>query len=313
VPSRGRAIALAIFVTFLWSTSWILIKVGLQREELEPLSFAGLRYALAALILLPLGWPALRRARPWAGRRLMLRAAVLGLLLYAVAQGAQFAALDVLPAATVSLVLSSTPVAVALLSRRHGTEGATRLQALGIGVLLAGVLLYFGRAAVPMGAVLGVGIAVVGMLATAVGAQMGRTLARDAMDRFGGAVALTGVTMAIGATVRLASGVALEGIPRLSVTGWLICGWLAIVNTAFAFTIWNHTMRRLTAIQSSVLNTAMLVQIAILASVFLGETLDVRQILGLGLALCGVLLVQLAPTLRASAGRAGRAIRPARR
>jgi len=297
VPSRRLAIALAIFVTFLWSTSWILIKVGLQSEELEPLSFAGVRYGLAAAILLPLGLPALRRARPWAaGRGLVLRAAVLGLLLYAVAQGAQFAALDVLPAATVSLVLSSTPVAVALLSRRHATEAATRIQALGIAVLVAGVLLYFGLAAVPAGA-LGVGIAVVGMLATAVGAQMGRMLARDAMDSFGGVVALTGVTMAIGAAVLLASGVALEGIPQLSGTGWLICGWLALVNTAFAFTIWNHTMRQLTAIESSVLNTAMVVQIAILAWVFLGETLDVRQVVGLSVALCGVLLVQLAPVL----------------
>ncbi|MDQ3491955.1 MAG: DMT family transporter, partial [Chloroflexota bacterium] len=261
-----------------------------------------------------LGWPALRRARPWAaGRGLMLRAAVLGLLLYAVAQGAQFVALDVLPAASVSLVLSSTPIVVALLSRRHATEGATRIQVLGIGVLVAGVLLYFGLEPVPAGALLGVGIALVGMLATAVGAQMGRALARDAMDRFGGAVALTGVTMAVGAAVLLAGGLALEGIPQLSATSWLICGWLALVNTAFAFTVWNHTMRRLTAIESSVLNTAMLVQIAILAWLFLGETLDVRQIIGLGLALCGVLLVQMAPVLRASASRAGRAIRPDRR
>lgn len=299
MPTRGRAIALAVFVTFLWSTSWILIKVGLQREQLEPVSFAGLRYGLAALILLPLGWPALRRARPWAaGRGLMLRAAVLGLLLYAVAQGAQFVALDVLPAASVSLVLSSTPVAVALLSRRHGTEGATRIQALGIGVLVAGVLLYFGLGAIPAGALLGVAVAAVGMLATAVGAQLGRTLARDAMDAFGGAVALTGLTMAIGAAVLLAGGVALEGVPQLSATGWLICGWLAVVNTAFAFTIWNHTMRRLTAIESSVLNTAMLVQIAILAWVFLGEALDLRQIAGLSLALGGVLLVQIAPAWR---------------
>ncbi len=300
MPTRGRAIALAVFVTFLWSTSWILIKVGLQREQLDPVSFAGLRYGLAALILLPLGWPALRRARPWAaGRGLMLRAAVLGLLLYAVAQGAQFAALDVLPAATVSLVLSSTPVAVAILSRRHGTEGATRIQAWGIAVLVAGVLLYFGLEAIPAGALLGVAVAAVGMLATAVGAQLGRTLARDAMDAFGGAVALTGLTMAIGAAVLLAGGVALEGIPQLSATGWLICGWLAVVNTAFAFTIWNHTMRRLTAIESSVLNTAMLVQIAILAWVFLGEALDLRQIAGLSLALSGVLLVQIAPAWRA--------------
>jgi len=178
---------------------------------------------------------------------------------------------------------------------------------------VAGVLLYFGLEAVPAGALLGVGIALVGMLSTAVGAQMGRTLARDAMDRFGGAVALTGATMAIGAAALLAGGLALEGVPQLSATAWLICGWLALVNTAFAFTLWNHTLRRLTAIESSVLNNAMLAQIAILAWVFLGETLDGRQILGLGLALCGVLLVQIAPTLRASARRGGRATRPVRR
>ena len=34
----------ALFVTFLWSTSWVLIKVGLK--EIPAISFAGLRYTL---------------------------------------------------------------------------------------------------------------------------------------------------------------------------------------------------------------------------------------------------------------------------
>jgi len=34
----------ALFVTFLWSSSWVLIKFGL--EEIPPLTFAGLRYGL---------------------------------------------------------------------------------------------------------------------------------------------------------------------------------------------------------------------------------------------------------------------------
>ena len=55
-PRTGRQHALAVlqalFVTFLWSTSWVLIKIGLDDLDLKPLSFAGLRYALAALILL---------------------------------------------------------------------------------------------------------------------------------------------------------------------------------------------------------------------------------------------------------------------
>ena len=39
----------ALFVTFLWSTSWVLIKFGLQ--DIPAISFAGLRYALAFLLL----------------------------------------------------------------------------------------------------------------------------------------------------------------------------------------------------------------------------------------------------------------------
>ena len=48
---RTRALLQALFVTFLWSTSWVLIKRSLA--ELPPLLFAGLRYTLAAVVLLP--------------------------------------------------------------------------------------------------------------------------------------------------------------------------------------------------------------------------------------------------------------------
>ena len=48
---RVRAIIQALFVTFLWSTSWVLIKIGL--EDIPALTFAGLRYFLAFLILIP--------------------------------------------------------------------------------------------------------------------------------------------------------------------------------------------------------------------------------------------------------------------
>jgi drug/metabolite transporter (DMT)-like permease len=82
-------------------------------------------------------------------------------------------------------------------------------------------------------------------------------------------------------------------VPRLDASGWGIVLWLAIVNTALAFTLWNHTLRRLTAIESSLINNTMLVQIAILAWLFLGEPIGAREALGLLLAVLGVLLVQL--------------------
>jgi drug/metabolite transporter (DMT)-like permease len=84
-----------------------------------------------------------------------------------------------------------------------------------------------------------------------------------------------------------------EGVPRLDGSAWATILWLAIVNTAVAFTLWNHTQRRLTAIESSLINNTMLVQIAILAWIFLGEPIGAREGAGLVLAVLGVVLVQL--------------------
>ena len=102
--ARWIAIGQALLVTFLWSTSWVLIKIGLNDLALPPLTFAGLRYVLAAIVLVPLALPALGRLPGGAFRsRSMAGVALLGLLLYSVTQGAQYAALVHLPAVAVSL------------------------------------------------------------------------------------------------------------------------------------------------------------------------------------------------------------------
>jgi drug/metabolite transporter (DMT)-like permease len=72
----------------------------------------------------------------------------------------------------------------------------------------------------------------------------------------------------------------------------LIITWLAVVNTAFAFTLWNHTLQTLDAFESSVINNTMMIQIPILAIIFLGERLTASEFAGLGIAILGTLLVQ---------------------
>ncbi|MDQ4034431.1 MAG: DMT family transporter [Chloroflexota bacterium] len=297
------AVLQGLFVTFLWSTSWVLVKIGLDDLGLQPLSFAGLRYALAAAILLPFGIFAMRSAdatTPVSGR-LLVRLAVYGILFVAVAQGAQFAALAVLPATAVSLILASIPVWVAVMAIGGSAERASIGQAGGIGLLTLGALLYFGPFKLEAGAGIGFLAACVCVAAAAASSHMGRGLARDEIGRLGGPVGLTAGSMAIGALGLLGAGVALEGWPRLDLTGWLIVAWLAVVNTAFAFTLWNHTLRTLTAVESSVVNNTMTIQIAILAIVFLAERLGPLQLLGLILAAAGAAVVQLAPFLRARA------------
>jgi len=284
-----KAVLIALLVTVLWSSSWVLIKFGL--EDIPPLPFAGLRYFLAFLSLLPYAARAgvlseLRQAT----RRTWLGLVVLGVLMYAVAQGAQFFALNLLPAVTVSLMLSFTAIMVTLLGIALLGERPNLWQWVGTVFYLSGVAVYFYPPEIPRAEWLGLGVALVGMLATAFSTVLGRGLNRGLKLS---PLAVTTASMGIGSTLLLVGGVALEGWPALSLGNWGVILWLAVVNSALAFTLWNQTQRVLTAMESSILNNTMLFQIAILAWVFLGEALEPQQILGMVLAGAGTFLVQV--------------------
>lgn len=288
---RPRAALLALLVTFLWSTSWVLIKLGL-RAELPALTFAGLRYSLAFLCLAPFVAlsPARRRSLRALPRAAWAQLALLGLLFYSLTQGAQFVGLALLPAATVTLLLSFSPLVVALLSGLLTGEKPARGQWGGIALSAAGAAVYFFPLAAAGGQALGLAVALLGVLANAASALLGRRVNRQAALS---PLLVTTVSMGIGGGLLLAVGVATQGFGRLGPEQWLFVLWLAVVNTAVAFTLWNHSLRTLTAVESSVINNTMLPQIAVLAWLFLGEALGWRQIAGLILVAVGTLLVQL--------------------
>ncbi len=291
---RTIALLQALFVTVLWSTSWILIKFGLQ--EIPPLTFAGLRYMLAALCLLPF---VLRQTHLSILRRLSRKTwgqlLLLGLLFYTLTQGSSFVGLAFLRPATLSLILSFTPAVVALLAYLTLGESLSRLQAVGISIYLAGVAVYFLPAGVGEYRLMGLAAGLVGLLANSASSVLGRHLNRS---RDVAPIAITATSMLFGAALLLLAGGVSQGIPRLSFLSWAIIAWLAVVNTAFAFTWWNVTLRTLSAMESSIINNTMLIQIAILAWVFLGDRLQAWEIAGLVLAAAGALLVQLRPRPR---------------
>ncbi len=64
------------------------------------------------------------------------------------------------------------------------------------------------------------------------------------------------------------------------------------MNTALAFTLWNRSLRRLSAVESASINNTMLVQIALLAWVFLGEAPGFAGMLGIVVVSIGVFLAQ---------------------
>jgi drug/metabolite transporter (DMT)-like permease len=289
MSSHLSAVLQALFVVFLWATSWVLIKIGLR--EVPPLTFAGLRYSLAFVcLLLALLFTYGKKPLRTLPRRTWGRLLLLGLLYYAGTQGASFVALACLPAVTVNLLWSFSSVTVALLGIVWLSERPSLFQWLGVILALFGALIYFYPVAFPQGQLFGVLVAVLGVLANAASSIIGRSVNRS---RESHPLVVTAVSMGIGSIVLLVVGVAVEGLPAIGLQSWAIIGWLALVNTAFAFTLWNHTLRTLSAMESSIINSTMLVWIPIFAVLFLGERVSGKAIVGLVAVGVGVLIVQL--------------------
>jgi drug/metabolite transporter (DMT)-like permease len=297
-PSRFRAMLLALLVTFLWSTSWVLIKRGL--EEIPPITFAGLRYGIAFLILLPAAW-ARRRELLSLSRRDWATLVGLGLVFYALTQGGQFVTLRHLDAITFSLILSLTPILVALVGGGFLGERPSRLQWAGVALALGGGAIYFLPSIRPDWRALGFLLAGITVAANAGAALLGRFANRR---RVASPLIVTTISMGVGAVCLLGLGAGLQGLPPLRPSSWGIILWLAVANTALAFTLWNRTLRALSAMESSVINNTMLIQIAVLAWLFLGESLTAIRIAGLAVVAIGTLLVQLRTSRRADTLRA---------
>ncbi len=286
-----RAVLQALLVTFLWSTSWVLIKIGLK-ADLPAITFAGLRYTLAFLCLIPfvifnpVNINILRNlsARNW------VKLIILGVTFYTITQGAQFVSLSLLSAATLTLILNFTTVLIAFYGSINKHEPTSVVQWVGIFLTVLGAMIYFLPLSTPTGQLLGIIAALTGLLANSGSAIYGRYVnSKSNLPP----IIVTVVSMGVGGVVLLVAGYATQGFGTLSAKQWMIIGWLALINTAFAFTLWNRTLQTLTAVESSIINGTMLPQIAILAWLFLDEPLNIRQILGIIFVGIGTLIVQL--------------------
>jgi drug/metabolite transporter (DMT)-like permease len=187
-------------------------------------------------------------------------------------------------------MLSFTAIIVALMGIVLLKERPTPMQWGGTGLYLLGVLVYFVPLSLPTHQIIGLIVAAVGVLANSISSVLGRHLNRAAVLE---PTTITVVSMGVGAIVLLVTGGVVQGLPRLTLTNWLIILWLAVVNSALAFTLWNRTLRTLSAMESSIINNTMLFQIALLAWIFLGERPTGREMTGMMLAVIGTLIVQM--------------------
>lgn len=278
----------ALIVTFLWSTSYVFIKIGL--EEINPFAFAAYRYIIASIVLIVYASICYREKMKEININRLAVFLALGFTGYFIAQGMQFLGLFYLSPITVTFVLNLTPIFVLVLSAVFLKEKPLSTQLLGIVLALTGVLVYFHNSIHDLGET-------IGMLVTLVSGvcwSVYMILIRHCLWKKGENVtALTVYSMSLGALMLLGATVLSGNVVNVSLRSWLIIIWLSIVNTAVAFMLWNHALKILKAYEQSILQNSMLIQIALLSVVFLGEQLTLQKIFGMIMVFVGVLIVQL--------------------
>lgn len=291
---RTYTVLTALLVTFLWSTSWILNKRGL--ETLPPLFFAGMRYFVAFLIL---SFYYLSTGKTNRLKKLekqdWISITGFGLLFILLTQGLAILALDRLPAISLSMVVNFGVLLTALFGVSFLKEKLNAFQWAGIAIFLLGVVIFFTPIAVPKGSSQGLILAGLVMLFNSFSSILVRFINRaKRVDP----LTVTVISMGAGSSLLLAIGLLLDPIPALNASQLLIIFWLAIVNTAFAFVIWNRAMQLLQAAEWAVINNTMLIQIALLAWIFLGEVPSARDWAGMLISMLGITLVTTAAQKR---------------
>jgi len=280
------ALVEATLVTILWSSSFVLIKWGL--EELPPFLFAGLRYFGGFLVLLAFAL-ALRRQGPPRdlGLRRWVKLVGVGIAAYTLGNGFLFLSLTMIPAVTASFIQGLIPLLVAVLGVFHLRERPSLLQAGGIGLALVGAYIFF-PLDVAVGQAMGIVIALGAALSFAYQMILVRDLSRDGIP---GPLWLSIISLGVGGGL-LFLPATFEPLPRLTISGVAILLWLVVANTAFAYLLWNHALEHLKAFEQAMVANTMPLQIALWARLFLGEELTLRMVIGLVVVILGVFVVQ---------------------
>ncbi len=133
----------------------------------------------------------------------------------------------------------------------------TKGQWFGTAVFLIGVSIFFYPPLFHGDQTIGIVVVLAGVIANAISSILGRDLNRR---KILSPTVITVISMGIGGMVLLVTGLAIQGLPALSLSNWGIILWLAVVNSAFAFTLWNHTLRTLSAMESTLINNTMMIQ-----------------------------------------------------
>jgi drug/metabolite transporter (DMT)-like permease len=294
VPPRRanprNALLIWLCLCGIWGSTWLGIKLGLR--DLPPLTFAGIRFALAAMVLGAV--IAIRRVRlPWAARDWRLLAYT-GFLTTTINYGLVFWGEQYIPSGLAALLSATVPLFGLPLAHRYlAAEPMTWRKVAGVLLGMLGVAIIFSGE-------LGVGgppafWASVGIMGAALATAHAGVLVK-ARGTHIEPVVLAGIQMAGGCIPLLVGGIALEGNPlgfHWTPVAFASLAYLTILGSVVAFLMYYWLIRHIQV--TGVLMIPLITPfVAVLIGVlFAGEPVGWHTAIGGGALIAGVALAVL--------------------
>lgn len=298
VSSATRSGWAALLVVWLvWGSTYLAIRVGVR--TIPPFTLAAIRYLVAGVIMLPIGWfsgTAEERIRDRPGRKQWAAMLLLGAMLPAAGNGVVSWAEVKLPSGIAALLVGTVPIwmvlADGLFARR--LPGVARWLALAVG--LAGVVVLSGAGSGPVAA-----LAIVATLLAAVSWGVGsalqtrlpvpsRPLLMSGMELLCGGLVLT--------VVAASRGELTFALDHVSAESWWALLYLIGPGALLAMTCYVYALDRLPATTVSTYAFVNPVVAVLLGLLLLDEHLTAGQALGGALVVLAVAGLLVAPRRR---------------
>jgi drug/metabolite transporter (DMT)-like permease len=279
-----------LFVAVVWALNFAFVKYALS--DFSPLSFTIARFALSSLFLLAV--MAASRVPFAIGRRDLAAVIKLGFIGITMYNLLFMYGLKYTTASNSALFISSSPLFAALIMALTEKRGISLRAGSGLLFSTVGVFLIIDSG--PGGVILS-RAGLIGDLLTLCAAvfwALYTVSARPLLERYP-PVKVTAYSMAAGTLLLLPIGAV--DLIRQSWTDVALKSWAAFCFSTFvsggiAFTFWYAGVRRLGVTRTVVYHYLVPFVAVVFAALFLGERITLLQVLGGGLILAGVYLVQ---------------------
>jgi O-acetylserine/cysteine efflux transporter len=275
-----------LLTCFLWATNYVATRLGL--DEFPPLTLSGLRYVIAALVLLPaIGFSSELRSK--ARNAPVWPILFYGLLQTAGAFGFLTASMTLIAPGRASIINNTHPFYTLVLAGVLLHERITRWKILSLALGFAGALfVLLPRLGGAVTSASGNLLALCAALCFSMANTYGRKISRYYDTRV-----LTAGQMLAGGLVLLVLAVVFEhpDLGRVSFHGWIAVLYLAVFGSLLPYLIWTHLLKYHEASRLSLFVFSLPVMASVLSFIIFGERFSSSTLMGLGLIAGGLFLI----------------------